>query len=55
MAADPGHGSSQYHQLFKYSVMESYEESKGIRQGYYTSEISLGMDQHGEGREEGAP
>ena len=33
--------------------MESYEGGKGIRHSYYTSEISLGMDRHGGGREEG--
>ena len=40
------------HQLFEYSVKESYEGGKGIRQDYYTSEISLSMDRHsgGEGR-----
>ena len=41
-------------QLLKYSVMESYEVGKGIRQDYDTSEISLVMDRHsGGGREDG--
>ena len=29
IAADPGHGSAWYHQLFKYSEMESYERVEG--------------------------